>query len=149
MNLTQVSKMTILTLNLNRFLSLCSVNLQEENYRYTDPIIRRNAKKWVSFLRNVIRTCIGCRGKFSQKTLIRFVCQGDETLQMDGPKKLAGRGAYVCYSQSCIQKAFQSPKRINSLLRVRLTNRVIAQFEQVLLECTKNHDPNRKKEELS
>ena len=65
------------------------------------------------------------------------MCQRDETLQMDGGKKLAGRGAYVCYSQSCIQKAFQSPKRINSLLRVQLTHKIIARFEQVLLECTK------------
>ena len=130
-------KQTLTALKLNSFLSLFSVNLQDENYRHTDPIIRRNGKKWVRFLRNIIRTCIGCRGKFLQKTLIRFVCQGDETLQMDGPKKLTGRGAYVCCSQSCIQKAFQSPKRINSLLRVQLTNRVIARFEQVLLECRK------------
>lgn len=137
MKLSQVSRMMILTLNLNSFLSLFRGNLQDENHRHTDPIIRRNTKKWVRFLRNVIRTCIGCRGKFPQKTLIRFVCQRDETLQMDGPKKLAGRGAYVCRSQSCIQKAFQSPKRINSLLRVQLTNKIIAQFEQILLECIK------------
>ena len=56
---------------------------------------------------------------------------------MDGPRKLAGRGAYVCRSQSCIQKAFSSPKRINSSLRVQLTSRVIEQFEHVLLEHTK------------
>ncbi|MDE0013961.1 MAG: YlxR family protein [Candidatus Poribacteria bacterium] len=102
------------------------------------------------FLRDVIRTCIGCRGKFPQKMLIRFVCQGDKTLQMDSPKKLAGRGAYVCRSQSCVQKAFKSPKRINSLLRVQLTSRVIAQFEQVLLECArKSTSSTEKKEELS
>jgi predicted RNA-binding protein YlxR (DUF448 family) len=104
----------------------------------------------VKFLRDVIRTCIGCRGKFLQKTLIRFVCQGDETLQMDGQKKAAGRGAYVCRSQSCIQKAFKSPKRINFLLRVQLTSGAIARFEQVLLECTgKPTSSIGKEEELS
>ncbi|MDE0423587.1 MAG: YlxR family protein [Candidatus Poribacteria bacterium] len=91
----------------------------------------------MKFLRNVIRTCIGCRGKFPQKTLIRFVCQGDKTLQIDAQKKSGGRGAYVCWSQPCIQKAFKSPKRVNALLRAELTSNVIARFEQVLLEYTR------------
>ena len=78
------------------------------------------------------------------------MCQGDETLQIDGQKKLAGRGAYVCCAQSCIQKAFNSPKRINSLLRVQLTSGVIERFEQVLLERTrKSTSSTGKKEELS
>ena len=101
-------------------------------------------------MRDVIRTCIGCRGKFPQKMLIRFVCEGDKMLQMDGPKKLAGRGAYVCRSHPCVQKAFKSPKRINSLLRVQLTSRTIMQFEQVLLEYVrKSTNSTGKKEELS
>ncbi|RKU11195.1 DUF448 domain-containing protein [Candidatus Poribacteria bacterium] len=94
------------------------------------------SKKWVKLLRDVIRTCIGCRGKFSQKMLIRFVSQNNETLRIDNQKKLHGRGAYVCRSQSCVQKAFKSPRRINALLRVQLTNVVIQRFAEVLLEWT-------------
>ena len=85
---------------------------------------------------DVIRTCIGCRGKFSQKILIRFASQKNETLRIDNQKQLHGRGAYVCRSQACIQKAFKSPRRINALLRVQLTNGVIRRFEKVLLEGT-------------
>ena len=85
-------------------------------------------------VRDVIRTCIGCRGKLPQKVLVRFMCQADGKLQIDTQKKLGGRGAYVCRSQDCIQKAFKSPKRINSLLRVQLTSQHITQFEQVLLQ---------------
>ena len=85
-------------------------------------------------MREVIRTCIGCRGKLPQKALVRFMCQTDGKLQIDSQKKLGGRGAYVCLSQDCIQKAFKSPKRINSLLRVQLTSQNITQFEQVLLQ---------------
>ena len=71
-------------------------------------------------------------------------------LQMDGPKKLSGRGAYVCRSHPCVQKAFKSSKRINSLLRVQLTSRTIMQFEQVLLEYVrKSTHSTEKKEELS
>ena len=85
-------------------------------------------------MRDVIRTCIGCRGKLPQKALVRFLCQADGQLRIDSQKKLGGRGAYVCVSQDCIQKAFKSPKRINSLLRVQLASENIAQFEQVLLQ---------------
>ena len=71
-------------------------------------------------------------------------------LQIDGQKKATGRGAYVCGSQSCIQKAFKSPKRINFLLRAELTSSVIARFEQVLLEYTrKSTSAIEKKEGLS
>lgn len=87
-------------------------------------------------MRDVIRTCIGCREKLPQKVLIRFVRQSGGKLQIDCHKKLGGRGAYVCPSQGCIRKAFKFPKRINSLLRVQLASENIAQFEQILLQRT-------------
>ena len=106
--------------------------------------------KWVKLLKDVIRTCIGCRGKFSQKTLLRFVGQKDETLRIDNRRQLHGRGAYVCPSQPCIQKAFKSPRRINSLLRVQLRNEIIERFENVLLQWTeKSAGTTGKQEELS
>lgn len=87
-------------------------------------------------MRDVIRTCIGCRGKLPKKVLIRFVCQDGGKLKIDCHKKLGGRGAYVCPSQDCIRKAFKFPKRINSLLRVQLASENITQFEQMLLQRT-------------
>jgi predicted RNA-binding protein YlxR (DUF448 family) len=103
----------------------------------------------VRLLTDVIRTCIGCRGKFSQKTLIRFVGQKNETLRIDNQKELHGRAAYLCPSQLCILKAFKSPRWIKSVLRVQLTNVVIERFEKVLLEWTeKSASTTGKKEEL-
>lgn len=87
-------------------------------------------------MRDVIRTCIGCRGKLPQKALVRFTHQGGGKLHIDCSKKLGGRGAYVCSSQDCIRKAFKFPKRINSVLRVQLASENIAQFEQMLLQRT-------------
>jgi predicted RNA-binding protein YlxR (DUF448 family) len=81
-----------------------------------------------------IRTCIGCRCKYPQNTLIRFVCRTGEALEMEELQKLPGRGAYVCRSKSCIENAFKVPKRINTLLRVRLSESVITEFKQALLE---------------
>ena len=98
-------------------------------------------------MRAVIRTCIGCRRKFAQKVLIRFVCQQDGKLKIDSHKRLGGRGAYVCLSQNCIQRAFKSPKRINSLLRVQLASSVIAEFEQVILQWIRQSTSTTKEKE--
>ena len=62
------------------------------------------------------------------------MCRRKQTLEWDGIKKLPGRGAYVCYSKSCIENAFNTPKRINALLRVQLSKSVISEFKQALLD---------------
>ncbi|MXZ00661.1 YlxR family protein [Candidatus Poribacteria bacterium] len=102
----------------------------------------------MKLLRDVIRTCIGCQGKFPQRILIRFVGQKDSTLQIDNEKKLDGRGAYVCRAETCILKAFKSPRRINSLLRTQLTHAVIEQFEKKLLQWAKESDNTTRKKEV-
>ncbi|MCG9126701.1 YlxR family protein [Candidatus Poribacteria bacterium] len=81
-----------------------------------------------------IRTCIGCRSKFPQKTLIRFVCSTEKRLQIEELKKLPGRGAYLCKSKECIEKAFKEPKRINTLLHIQLSSSVINEFKQAILD---------------
>ena len=91
-------------------------------------------------IKGPIRTCIGCRCKFPQKTLRRFVCYKGESLVIDDLKTRPGRGAYVCRSQSCIEEAFNAPKRINTLLRVQLPKSVIVEFRQILLEKEINAD---------
>lgn len=87
-----------------------------------------------------IRTCIGCRCKFPQNSLIRFVCSTGVSLEMQKLTKLPGRGAYVCRATSCIQKAFKLPNRINVLLRVQLPKSVINEFQQTLLDKEINAD---------
>ena len=98
-----------------------------------------------------IRTCIGCRGQFPKKVLLRFVCDLAARLQLDPTGKLTGRGAYVCRSHGCICAAFKSHKRVNSLLRINLSKQVIDQFKQELLdlvnqESRKEGDINEKEQ---
>ena len=82
---------------------------------------------------STLRTCIGCRGKFPKKTLLRFVSHLESHPRADGTGKLPGRGAYVCESKDCITEAFKSHKRVNSLLRTNLSKEVVMQFKQCLL----------------
>ena len=91
-----------------------------------------------------IRNCIGCRKKFPQKTLIRFVCRAGEALEMEELTKLPGRGAYVCRSKTCIEYAFRGRKRINTSLRVQLSESVITEFKQALLDKEKIADEETK-----
>ena len=90
-----------------------------------------------------IRTCIGCRSKFPQKTLIRFVGNTGQILEIEGSKKLPGRSAYLCHSISCIEKAFKAPKRINALLQVQLSKSAISAFQQTLIEKEKITDAKK------
>ncbi len=90
-----------------------------------------------------IRTCIGCRCKFPQNILIRFVCHKGESLEIQKLTKLPGRGTYVCRSTSCIQEAFKVPKRLNALLREQLPKSVINEFKQTILDKEINADEEK------
>ena len=86
-----------------------------------------------------IRTCIGCRGKFPKKDLLRFVRDVAGNLQTDSTGKLPGRGAYVCQSQECINVTFKSQK-INTHLRSNLSRQVIDSFKQELLSLVSHRN---------
>ena len=86
-----------------------------------------------------IRTCIGCRGKFPKKDLLRFVRAVAGNLQTDSTGKLPGRGAYVCQSQACINVTFKSQK-INTHLRSNLSRQIIDSFKQELLNLVSHRN---------
>ena len=86
-----------------------------------------------------IRTCIGCRGKFPKKDLLRFVRDVAGDLQTDSTGKLPGRGAYVCQSQACINVTFKSQK-INTHLRSNLSRQIIDSFKQELLNLVSHRN---------
>jgi predicted RNA-binding protein YlxR (DUF448 family) len=56
------------------------------------------------------RTCIACRTKLDKDQLIRIVKSplGSLVVDMTEKKKVPGRGAYICASESCFKKTFKS-----------------------------------------
>lgn len=50
---------------------------------------------------DVIRTCIGCRGKAAKAALVRYVRGDDGALVRDDAQRLPGRGAYVHPGAEC------------------------------------------------
>ena len=54
------------------------------------------------------RTCIGCNEIKLKKELIRIVKNKEEEIFIDKTGKANGRGAYLCDSEECLQKARKS-----------------------------------------
>ncbi len=52
-----------------------------------------------------MRMCIGCREMKPKIELIRAVRTPEGEIVLDATGKKNGRGAYLCRSESCIQKA--------------------------------------------
>ncbi|HHX30427.1 MAG TPA: YlxR family protein [Clostridiaceae bacterium] len=51
------------------------------------------------------RTCVGCRGIFLQKDLIRIVANKEGQVSIDDTGRKPGRGAYLCQDQDCRARA--------------------------------------------
>ena len=54
------------------------------------------------------RTCIGCRERKPQSELIRMTKDISGTIVTDETGHGNGRGAYICKSESCLEKALKT-----------------------------------------
>lgn len=55
-----------------------------------------------------LRKCTGCGEMKNKRELVRVVKNKEGEVSLDLTGKKAGRGAYVCHSLSCLQKARKS-----------------------------------------
>lgn len=53
------------------------------------------------------RKCIGCKNSFEKSQLIRISKTPDGEIIVDEKGKTDGRGAYICKSITCLNKAFK------------------------------------------
>ena len=49
--------------------------------------------------------CVACREKKNKFDLIRVVKTPDEKVVIEKGKRVSGRGAYLCLTKECIEKA--------------------------------------------
>ncbi|WP_027634223.1 RNase P modulator RnpM [Clostridium hydrogeniformans] len=75
------------------------------------------------------RMCNGCMEMKPKKELIRIVKspEGDVSLDLTGKKP--GRGAYICKSEACLEKAFKS-KRLNKNLETNIKEDIYASLKE-------------------
>ena len=61
------------------------------------------------------RQCLGCNGHFPKNTLLRVVRAPDGVVSLDFTGKKSGRGAYICKSSVCLNKAQRSGRLARNL----------------------------------
>lgn len=52
-----------------------------------------------------MRMCVGCREMKPKKELIRIVRSPEGAISVDKTGKASGRGAYICKSTACLDRA--------------------------------------------
>ena len=52
-----------------------------------------------------MRQCTGCREMKNKKEMIRVLKTAEDEIVLDATGKKNGRGAYVCFSRECLEKA--------------------------------------------
>ena len=55
-----------------------------------------------------MRQCTGCREMKSKKEMIRVLKTAEEEIILDATVKKNGRGAYLCFSRECLDKAIKN-----------------------------------------
>lgn len=79
------------------------------------------------------RTCMGCYEKKDKKDLIRVVKNKENEINIDRTGKLNGRGAYICDSIDCLEKAIKT-KRLEKCFEQKIPEEIYEKLRGVMLE---------------
>ena len=76
-----------------------------------------------------MRQCTGCREMKSKKEMIRILKTTEDEVIIDTTGKKNGRGAYICPSRECFQKAVKN-KGIERSLKMAIPKEVYETLEK-------------------
>lgn len=79
-----------------------------------------------------VRMCVACRQGKPKKELIRVVRNKKGSVGVDLTGKAQGRGAYLCPSVDCLEKAIKS-RALQRALECELTEEMAAEIKRVIL----------------
>lgn len=55
-----------------------------------------------------MRKCVGCQEMKSKKEMMRVLKTSEDIFELDATGKKNGRGAYLCFSKKCFEKAVKN-----------------------------------------
>ena len=55
-----------------------------------------------------MRKCVGCQEMKSKKEMLRVLKTSEDTFELDATGKKNGRGADLCFSKECFEKAVKN-----------------------------------------
>lgn len=76
-----------------------------------------------------MRKCIGCSEMKSKKELMRILRTTENTVVLDITGRQNGRGAYLCKSKECFQKAAKS-RGIERALKMAIPSEIYENLEK-------------------
>lgn len=77
------------------------------------------------------RTCIVCRTQKNKNELLRIVKNKENIIKVDESGKEPGRGAYICYSMDCLEKAKKS-KKLERTLEIKINDDTYEQIKNAI-----------------
>lgn len=78
------------------------------------------------------RMCIGCQEMKPKKELIRVVKNSEGTIKVDLTGKAPGRGAYICKSAECLEKAIKG-KRLEKNFETKIDESIFQRLREELI----------------
>ncbi len=80
-----------------------------------------------------MRKCIGCQEMKNKKDMIRILKTTENRIEIDTTGKKNGRGAYICPSRDCFEKAVKT-KGIERSLKMSIPREVYENLEKEIQE---------------
>ena len=80
-----------------------------------------------------MRMCVGCREMKEKRELLRVVHTPEGAVLLDRTCKLNGRGAYVCKSAQCLQKAVKT-RQLERALSCPISQEVFESLQKAMAE---------------
>ena len=74
-----------------------------------------------------MRMCVGCREMKEKRSLLRVVKSPEGVISFDRVGKAPGRGAYVCKSKECFERAVKQ-RQLERALETRIDEVVFTQL---------------------
>ena len=74
-----------------------------------------------------MRMCVGCREMKEKRSLLRIVKNAEGAISFDRVGQAPGRGAYICRSKECLQKAVKQ-RQLERALETQIAQDVYAQL---------------------
>lgn len=76
-----------------------------------------------------MRQCIGCHEMKNKKEMLRVIKTPEDEVVLDATGRKNGRGAYVCFSQECLEKAVKS-RGLERSLKMKIPAEVYEQLKE-------------------
>lgn len=76
-----------------------------------------------------MRKCVGCGEMKNKKEMMRVIKTKQEEIVLDATGRKNGRGAYLCFSRDCLEKAMKS-KGLERSLKTAIPKEVYENLEK-------------------